>query len=101
MSRELLSQWRVFLLWSLLFVRATSVNFEIVFVLQFSEDEKGHLFLKQQGDLRVLRNELIPAGRGEIIDRNGALLAYSTPVQSIWINPGVFENKASDIRALE
>jgi len=98
-SRELLSQWRVFLLWSLLLVALLALIFRLFF-LQFSDDEKGHLFLKQQGDLRVLRNELIPAGRGEIIDRNGALLAYSTPVQSIWINPKVFENKASDIRAL-
>ena len=32
----------------------------------------------------------IPANRGMILDRQGAVLAVSTPVQSLWVNPKVF-----------
>lgn len=44
-------------------------------------------FLRQQGDVRMLRTEPVMAMRGVIRDRNGTPLAVSTPVVSIWINP--------------
>jgi len=47
-------------------------------------------FLKFQGDARSLRLMDLPAHRGMIMDRDGAPLAVSTPVQSIWINPKDF-----------
>lgn len=47
-------------------------------------------FLKQQGDLRHVGVMPVPAHRGRIIDRNGELLAVSTPVRSIWVNPKEF-----------
>lgn len=45
-------------------------------------------FLQDQGDARHLRELVIPAHRGMITDRNGEPLAISTPVDSIWVNPG-------------
>jgi cell division protein FtsI (penicillin-binding protein 3) len=47
-------------------------------------------FLQKQGDARVIRQMVIPAYRGMITDRNGAPLAISTPVDSLWINPQDF-----------
>jgi cell division protein FtsI (penicillin-binding protein 3) len=47
-------------------------------------------FLNQQADTRHLRTESISAHRGTILDRNGEPLAISTPVDSIWANPGQF-----------
>lgn len=47
-------------------------------------------FLKQQGDLRHVGILPVSAHRGRIIDRNGELLAVSTPVKSIWVNPKEF-----------
>jgi len=47
-------------------------------------------FLLQQGHARTLRVINIPANRGMILDRNGAALAVSTPVQSVWVNPKTF-----------
>ena len=45
-------------------------------------------FLAAQGDDRYLRTVEITAHRGMITDRHGEPLAVSTPVDSIWANPG-------------
>ncbi len=45
-------------------------------------------FLQSQGDARTLRHETIPAHRGMITDRHGEPLAISTPVVTLWANPG-------------
>lgn len=47
-------------------------------------------FLKRQGDLRHVGIMPIPAHRGSITDRNGEVLAVSTPVKTIWVNPKEF-----------
>lgn len=44
-------------------------------------------FLKEQGDMRHVSDVKVDAYRGMIKDRNGAPLAISTPVESIWMNP--------------
>lgn len=44
-------------------------------------------FLLSQGDARHLRVVSVPAHRGTITDRNGEVLAVSTPVESISANP--------------
>ena len=43
--------------------------------------------LQEQGNKRTVRNDVIVANRGNIMDRNGQALAISTPVQSLWLNP--------------
>jgi len=43
--------------------------------------------LQEQGNRRTVRNDVINAHRGNIVDRNGQALAVSTPVQSLWLNP--------------
>lgn len=52
--------------------------------------EKGFAFLQQQGEARTLREEVIQAYRGVITDRNGEILAVSTPATSIVVNPQRF-----------
>ena len=44
-------------------------------------------FLKQRGEAIAVRTVSIPAHRGVIYDRHRELLAISTPVHSIWIDP--------------
>jgi len=46
-------------------------------------------FLQSEGDKRQVRTIDISAHRGEIYDRNGSLLALSTPMASVWIDPKV------------
>jgi cell division protein FtsI (penicillin-binding protein 3) len=55
--------------------------------LQVLDTERGYEFLQGQGDARTIRTEVIPAHRGQILDRNGEPLAISTPVVTIWANP--------------
>jgi cell division protein FtsI (penicillin-binding protein 3) len=44
-------------------------------------------FLQQKGDARYSRNIVLQAHRGKITDRNGELLAISSPVESVWASP--------------
>ena len=41
-------------------------------------------FLQDQGEARYARTLTIAGERGEILDRNGVVLAASQPVRSIW-----------------
>ena len=49
--------------------------------LQWMEND----FLQGQGAARFSREIEVPAHRGRILDRNGAALAISTPVKSLWV----------------
>lgn len=53
------------------------------FYLQVVNNE----FLQGQGESRYLRDLEVSASRGKILDRNGDLLAISTPMKSIWAIP--------------
>ncbi len=44
-------------------------------------------YLQDQGNNRYVRNLVIPARRGMILDRNGEPLAVSTPVATVWVDP--------------
>ena len=66
-------------------------------VLQLQFDNE---FLQGQGNARVLRQLEVTSHRGMITDRNGSPLAISTPVSSIWVNPGEFDLKDNKIYQL-
>ncbi|MFQ5935640.1 MAG: peptidoglycan D,D-transpeptidase FtsI family protein [Acidiferrobacterales bacterium] len=57
-------------------------------------------YLQRQGDARYLRTVTDHAHRGMIIDRNGAPLAVSTPVESVWVHPATFAKARSHWRSL-
>lgn len=45
--------------------------------------------LKKQGDMRSLRVHADSVQRGSIVDRNGAELAISVPVETVWADPKI------------
>ena len=53
-------------------------------------------FLQSKGDSRYLREIEISAMRGKITDRNGNLLAVSTPMKSIWALPSDAKNMSNE-----
>jgi cell division protein FtsI (penicillin-binding protein 3) len=76
-------RWRAWLLISLLGASALGLVWRAV-DLQLVD----HGFLAKEGDARFSRVLDIAAHRGTITDRHGEPLAVSTPVDSIWVNPG-------------
>ena len=45
-------------------------------------------FLQEKGDSRYRRDIEVSASRGKITDRNGDMLAVSTPMRAVWAIPG-------------
>ncbi len=62
--------------------------------------DHGYRFLQGQGNARTVRTESIPAYRGLLTDRRGEPLAVSTPVVTLWANPQILSNSASDLAPL-
>lgn len=58
-------------------------------------------FLQSQGKSRYERTLELPATRGRILDRNGAVLASSLPVKAVWAIPeDLLKNPPEKIQAL-
>jgi cell division protein FtsI (penicillin-binding protein 3) len=53
-------------------------------------------YLQAQGSMRYSRIERDNSHRGMILDRNGAPLAISTPVDSVWANPEEFAGQKKE-----
>lgn len=74
--------WRGWLLSALFAVAGAALVGRALWLQVIDKD-----FLLGQGDARHLRVVPVPAHRGTITDRNGEVLAVSTPVESITANP--------------
>ena len=57
-------------------------------------------FLQKQGEVRYARTLEIAAGRGQIFDRNGVVLAASLPASSIWATTNLVAATPQPIREL-
>ncbi|HEX6793681.1 MAG TPA: penicillin-binding protein 2, partial [Casimicrobiaceae bacterium] len=64
--------------------------------LQWVEND----FLQGQGEARFSREIEVPAHRGRIVDRNGAALAISTPVKSLWVFRDQIDATSAEIASL-
>ena len=58
-------------------------------------------FLQAKGEKAYGRVLEMAASRGPVKDRNGQLLAISTPTESIWVSPEDFDIDAQQTHALE
>lgn len=81
-----ISSWRIYVLILILFFAFAGLFWRIVYLGTVKRD-----FLEQQSAARSVRIVNIPAHRGVILDRNGAPLAVSTPVSSIWASPELYD----------
>lgn len=57
-------------------------------------------FLQHEGNARHIGVMPIAAHRGRVLDRNGELLAISSPVKSIWANPKEFRPDDQQLRTM-
>lgn len=88
-------QWRVWLILIGLAICFIGLMLRLVDLTVFHR-----AFLVKQGQLRTLRKVEIPSYRGMINDRNNQPLAISTPVDSIWVNPNLFNPTPHDLALL-
>lgn len=84
---SLMSNWRLILVAGLLALLPLALAWHLAHLQVVPGQEKGFHFLQSEGEARTLRNQKINAYRGVITDRNGELLAVSTPVKSLFANP--------------
>ncbi|EAT10953.1 penicillin-binding protein 2 [Bermanella marisrubri] len=84
--------WRHYLVMTLGLLLFVVLAGRLVQLQTFEQD-----FLQSEGEKRTVRDQLIHAYRGMIVDRNNEPLAVSTPVKSIWINPKQFLQDSKDI----
>lgn len=87
--------WRAYLIFFLLFFLLA-----ILLLRLFELSLIDRRFLLQQSDARILRTVTLPAHRGMIMDRTGSVLAISSPVYSVWINPKTFHPTYAQLHAL-
>ncbi|AOS98741.1 Peptidoglycan synthase FtsI precursor [Microbulbifer aggregans] len=96
-----IARWRFALVAVLLCLLAVTLVFHLARLQVLPAEERGYRFLQDQGRARTIRTEEIAAYRGAILDRNGELLAVSTPVQTLWANPQhLKEASAEELRQL-
>ena len=57
-------------------------------------------FLKEQGEVRSVREVTIPVHRGMIFDRHGAPLAVSAPMNHVWTDPELDHWTTADLHRL-
>jgi len=76
---------RQYVVMAVMFACSIVIAARVVFIQTVEQDH-----LKAQGDKRYLREILVAPERGKILDRNGQILAVSTPVESLAADPKLF-----------
>ena len=94
------ARWRFALLGLLLCALLCLLVFHLASLQVMPGKDKGFEFLQGQGNARTLRVEPLSASRGVITDRHGEPLAVSTPVVSLWANPGELLADSPDVAPL-
>ena len=77
-----LPAWRSRFLLGLIAVAFVALALRAFWLQALSND-----FLQRQGAVRYERTLEIPANRGKIVDRTGAMLASSLPAKAVWADP--------------
>lgn len=90
--------WRFILLRVVFLVCGLVLAAKLLYL--YVDTERGRDFLQAQSDSAVVKEERIESKRGDIVDRNGVLLAYSIPMKSVWVRPRAAHLSAKDITAL-
>lgn len=90
-----LSAWRSFLLFSLLVLGLISLVGRAAYLQGMHND-----FLQEKGESRYSRVVEMNADRGMITDRNGQILAISSPVASVYADPKVIKITSEQLKQL-
>lgn len=89
------NRWRLWTVVAILIIIALGLIIRLVDLTVIDRQ-----FLRKKGNARTVRNLVIPAYRGMILDRGGEPLAISTPVNAIWMDPVSFNPNSTQLRLL-
>lgn len=95
MTNKESSQWRFYFVLGGLLLGALSLLWRMIDLNLLQRS-----FLMQQSNARILRTVSLPAYRGMITDRFYQPLAISAQVDSVWVNPQLFEPNADQVSQL-
>ncbi len=95
-----IARWRFYGAGALLCLLGLGLLWRVAGLQVIPGEDKGFEFLQDQGVARTVRVEPISAYRGVITDRRGEPLAVSSPVVSIWADPGILQAGQPDTAAL-
>jgi cell division protein FtsI (penicillin-binding protein 3) len=76
------AQWRFYFVYGIAIALFAVIAGRLFYLTVVEKD-----FLQNQGEMRAVRTEVIPATRGMILDRRGEPLAVSTPTWTLVANP--------------
>jgi len=76
------AQWRFYFVYGIAIILFAVIAGRLFYLTVVEKD-----FLQNQGEMRAVRTEVIPATRGMILDRRGEPLAVSTPTRTLVANP--------------
>ena len=94
--KKVIPRWRYYLVMLGLASLPILVTGKIAQLQIMPNEERGVDFLQTKGDVRAIREEVIPAYRGLITDRNGEPLAVSTPVITLIANPKYMQTATAE-----
>ena len=89
-----MSSWRHYFFFSALIILGLALGGRIIFLGEADKE-----FLQKKGKTSE-KSEIIPAARGSIVDRNGEVLAVSTPGYSISLNPSQNDLTKEEIKTV-
>lgn len=83
----LVARWRFYFVSVVMALLLAVLVVQLASVQVVSGTDRGADFLRQAGEDRTFRSNVIPGYRGVISDRNGEPLAVSTPLISVSVDP--------------
>ena len=83
----LVARWRFYFVGVVMAALMLALVVQLARVQVVSGTDRGADFLRQAGEDRTFRSEVIPGYRGIVSDRNGEALAVSTPLISVYLDP--------------
>lgn len=90
-SKEQLIVWRFRFVAGVITLLPLALAWHLANLQVVPKTDGGFEFLQKQGEARTIRSQEVVAYRGVITDRNGELLAVSTPVKSLFLDPQKFD----------
>lgn len=87
--------WRSKLIVALIAVGFASLGVRAAYIQVVNND-----FYQKQGEVRFARTLLLPASRGQILDRNDLILASSVVTPSVWAVPDTVDENDATLKQL-